>query len=41
VFVVAANDVVNVENVVDFQWFPSSFHICPHPSADVLHPLET
>ncbi len=25
--------VINVENVVDLQWFPSNFHIHPHQSA--------
>ncbi len=39
--VVATNDVVNVGNVLDFQWCPSSLYICPHPSANVPHPLET
>ncbi len=39
--VVIANDVVNAKNVVTFQWFPSKLHLCPHPSANVLHLLET
>jgi hypothetical protein len=39
--VVAANDVVNAGNVVDFQWCPFNLHICPHPSANVFHLLET
>jgi hypothetical protein len=41
VIVVAANDVVNVENVLDFQWSPSNLHIHPLQSVDVPHPLET
>jgi hypothetical protein len=38
VVVVVAND---VGNALNFQWSPSNLHICPHPSANVLHPLET
>jgi hypothetical protein len=37
--VVVANVVINVRNVVDFQWYPSNIH--PHQSVDVPHPLET
>ncbi len=40
-FVVVINDVINVENVVDFEWCPSSLHIRPHPSIDAPQPLET
>jgi hypothetical protein len=28
IVVVITNDVVNVINVIDFQWFPSNRHIC-------------
>jgi hypothetical protein len=26
---------------VDFEWSPSNFHIYPHQSEDVIHPLKT
>jgi hypothetical protein len=39
--VVVANVIVNVGNVVDFQWSPSNLHIHPHQSVDAPHPLET
>jgi hypothetical protein len=35
VVVVATNVVVNVENVLDFQWFPSNLHIHPLQIVDV------
>jgi hypothetical protein len=38
---VIANVVVNVENVVDLQWFPSNFHIHHHQNVDIPHLLET
>jgi hypothetical protein len=41
IVVVAANVVVNAENVLDLQWFPSNFHIHPLQSVDVPQPLET
>jgi hypothetical protein len=39
IVVVIANVVVNVENVLDFQWSPSNLHIHPLQSVDVPHPL--
>jgi hypothetical protein len=41
VVVIAANNVVNVGNVVDLQWSPFNLHICRHQSVDVPHLLET
>jgi hypothetical protein len=40
VIVATANVVINVINVVDFQWCPSNFHIYPHPFVDTPHPLK-
>jgi len=37
IVIVVANVVVNVENVLDLQWFPSNLHI--HPLCEVTpHP---
>jgi len=41
VVVIIANDVVNVVNVLNFQWFASNLHIHPFQSVDVPHLLET
>jgi hypothetical protein len=41
IVVVAANVVVNVENVSGLQWFPSNLHIHPLQIAYAFHPLET
>ncbi len=39
--VIATNVVVNVGNVMDFQWSPSNLHVYPHQNVNVLHLLET
>jgi hypothetical protein len=36
VVIIVANVVVNVENVLDLQWFPSNLHIHPLQSVDVI-----
>jgi hypothetical protein len=41
VIATTANVVVNVKNVVDFQWCPSNLRIYPHPYMDIPHPLKT
>ncbi len=41
VITTTANVVVNVKNVVDFQWCPSNLRIYPHLYMDIPHLLKT
>jgi hypothetical protein len=41
IIVDVANVVPNATNVMDLRWFPSNLHTHLHPSADILHLLET